>query len=97
MHNLDIGRIPITVQDYLKLSKNLAAADMDSLVSPTDIQNEDDGLFLNWYDKLYHLRAKPLLKLSEEGNISKRMSRVFKQKHLPVCTSCIFGQAHRKP
>ena len=70
---------------------------MDSSASPTDVQNEDEKLFLEWDDKLDHLPAKPLLKLLKVGKISKRISRVYKQKRLPVCSSCIFGQAHRKP
>ena len=67
---------------------------MDSLVSPYDAHNEDD-FFLEWYDKLDHFPAKPTLKLSEVGKIPKRISRIFKEQKLPVCTFCIFRQARQ--
>ena len=94
VHNPDIGRIPKTAHDYLKLSKPLTVTDMDTLVSPTNAQNEDDKLFLEWHNKLDHLPDKQLLKSSEVGNTPKIISRAFKQRRLPVFTSCIFGQAY---
>ena len=41
VHNPEIGRIPLTSNNYLTLSKTLTIQDMGSLVSLSDTHNED--------------------------------------------------------
>ena len=93
----DIGRVPVTAEDYMSLSRLLTQEDWENMVHPSELLNDNDNFFLDWYNKLDHLPAKKMLTLSDNRTFPSRISKIFRSRRLPVCASCLVGKVHRTP
>ena len=68
--------------------------------APAVIPNEEDTIpesaqaeFLRWHHRLGHISPKKIRKLAQLGILPPRL----KHCDVPLCTSCLFGKATRRP
>jgi len=67
---------------------------------PMVIPNEEDTIpetdqaeFLQWHHRLGHISPKKIRKLAQLGILPNKLSKC----KVPLCTSCLFGKATRRP
>jgi hypothetical protein len=72
----------------------LTESELQQISTPQSLDN-DQQEFMELHYKLNHLPLPAMIVLAEKGKIKKNYAKL---KHrLPICMSCIFGTAHRKP
>ena len=92
----DVSDIPISELEYAASSKGLNEEQCKLLAQPQQL-NADQQEYLSWHHRLGHL-AKALMKtLIFMGILPRRPKRLFETGTVPICASCMFGEAHRKP
>ena len=92
--NPDIGWIPSTIPEYAQVSKGLSEEEIQKIKSShtlSPLQQE----FLSLHHRLLHLPFTTMLRLSKLGVLPRRFLKL--KNNLPLCTSCLFGKAHRRP
>ena len=92
--NPDIGWIPTSVPEYKTAAHNLSDEDIEKIASPihlSPLQQE----FLSLHCRLFHLPYTVMLRMAKLGLLPRRFLKL--RNDLPPCTSCLFGQSHRKP
>ena len=90
----DIATIPITPEQYQVDLPKLTDLELRQISTPQTLDS-DQREFVELHYRLNHLPFPAMIVLAEKGRIKKKF---VKLKHrLPVCMSCIFGTAHRKP
>jgi len=92
MSDSDMRQTPLTTEF------DLQGPEEDGL--PTIIIDEEDGRpqdvpadFLRWHQKLGHASPRKMQHMARLGLIPKR----FKKCQMPVCTSCMYGKATKRP
>jgi hypothetical protein len=72
----------------------LSESKLEQISKPQSLDSNQQE-FIKLYHKLSHLPILAMIMLAEKGRIRKKFAKL---KHrLPICMSCIFGTAHRKP
>ena len=90
----DIATIPITPEQYQIDIPKLTELELMQISTPQTLDS-DQREFMELHCKLSHLPFPAMIVLAEKGKIKKKYAKL---KHrLPICMSCIFGKAHRKP
>jgi hypothetical protein len=90
----DIATIPITPEQYQIDIPKLTELELMQISTPQTLDS-DQREFMELHCKLSHLPFPAMIVLAEKGKIQKKYAKL---KHrLPICMSCIFGKAHRKP
>ena len=93
---LDIADIPIEPAAYKKMMENLDKKTLEEILSPKPV-NPLAQLWISWHSEiLKHPPKNEMLKLEELGITPKELL-YFKDKPAPICVSCAFGTAHKKP
>ncbi len=92
----DIATIPLTPEQYQVDLPKLTELELLQISTPqTQTLDTDQQEFMELHCKLSHLPFPAMIVLAEKGKIKKKFAKL---KHrLPICMSCIFGKAHRKP
>jgi hypothetical protein len=94
MDTPDIATIPITPEQYQIDIPKLTELELMQISTPQTLDS-DQREFMELHCKLSHLPFPAMIVLAEKGKIQKKYAKL---KHrLPICMSCIFGKAHRKP
>jgi hypothetical protein len=92
----DIAYIPIRPAVCKKMMENLDKKTLEEIIIPKPI-NPLAQLWLSWHlGILNHPPKNRMLRLSQLGIILKELL-YFKDKPSPICVSCVFGTAHKKP
>jgi hypothetical protein len=90
----DIATIPLTPEQYKVDLPKLTELELMQILTP-QTPDTDQREFMELHCKLSHLPYPAMIVLSEKRKIKKKFAKL---KHrLPICMSCIFGKAHRKP
>jgi hypothetical protein len=90
----DIATIPITPEQYQIDIPKLTELELMQISTPQTLDS-DQREFMELHCKLSHLPFPAMIVLAEKGKIKKKFARL--KLCLPICMSCIFGKAHRKP
>jgi hypothetical protein len=90
----DIAVIPFTPEQYAVDLPNLTESKLEQISKPQSL-NSDQQEFMELHYKLSHLPLLAMITLAEKGRIQKKFAKLKHQ--LPICMSCVFGTAHRKP
>jgi hypothetical protein len=94
MNDPDIRTISVSVEHYATELPKLTQEQFQHISHP-QISDDDQQEFMGLHNKMNHLPLLAMIALAEKGKLNRKF---VKQKHrLPVCMSCIFGTAHRKP
>ncbi|KAL7526547.1 hypothetical protein ACHAXR_003319, partial [Thalassiosira sp. AJA248-18] len=95
MHQPDLSNIPSTPLDYCKeVGKSLSREELQELAYPRMLSPLQQEL-MSWHYRLYHLPFWRIFQYAERGYLPKSLLKCqFKP---PICISCQFGQAHRRP
>jgi len=90
----DIGTIPVSVEQYANELPKLTREQLRQVSHP-QILDDDQREFMGLHYKMNHLPLPAMITLAEKGKLNRKFAKL---KHkLPVCMSCMFGTAHRKP
>jgi hypothetical protein len=90
----DIGTIPVSVEQYANELPKLTREQLRQVSHP-QILDDDQREFMGLNYKMNHLPLPAMITLAEKGKLNRKFAEL---KHrLPVCMSCMFGTAHRKP
>ena len=92
--NSDIGTLPFTKEQYCKECEKITPAELDHVKNPIHLSPEQQEL-MHWHCRFRHLPFPRLIKLAEANVIPKRLAKL--KGFTPMCVSCIFGHAHKKP
>ena len=91
----DFSNIPKTPLDYRnEVGTGLSLEEAQALATPqvlSPLQQE----FMSWHHCLYHLPYHMIFCLAKLGILPKRLLECRNKP--PLCVSCQFGQAHRRP
>ena len=93
-NNPDIGWIPTSLPTYESAAKHLSEEDIKKITSPTHLSPLQQE-FLSLHHRLLHLPFTIMLRMAQLGILPKRFTKL--RNDLPPCTSCLFGQSHRRP
>jgi hypothetical protein len=89
-----IATIPLTPEQYADKLPKLSEAELQQIPRPFSL-DDDQQEFMALHYKMNHLPLPAMIVLAENGKLQKKFAKLKHQ--LPVCMSCIFGKAHRKP
>jgi hypothetical protein len=90
----DIGTIPVSVEQYANELPKLTREQLRQVSHP-QILDDDQREFMGLHYRMNHLPLPAMITLAEKGKLNRKFAKL---KHrLPVCMSCMFGTAHRKP
>jgi len=92
----DIASIPVTGEEYRRDSSQLSKEDAEKIANPESLSKLQQ-LFLSWHERLQHLPNKWMFRLSAVGVLPKSFLKLKDEDNVPICASCCFGQAHRRP
>eukprot|EP00957_Ditylum_brightwellii_P073275 5569871-Ditylum_brightwellii.AAC.1 len=53
--------------------------------------------YLSWHNRLNHPPLRVMNILIMLGILPRKLSHLYEENHVPLCASCLFGQAHHKP
>ena len=92
--NPDIGWIPTSVPEYASAANNLTDAEIEQIRSPAHLSPLQQE-FLSLHNRLFHLPFMVMLRMAKFWILPCRFLKL--RNDLPPCTSCLFGQSHRRP
>ncbi len=91
----DVTNIPTDLPTYCQEGKKgLTTKDIAAIANPqtlSPLQQE----FLARHHRLYHMPFHRMIQLAQEGHLPCRFLKL--QNNTPICVSCKFGQAHKRP
>ncbi len=90
----DIGWIPSTVPDLHAASSQIPVEELEKIAKPVTLSPMQEE-WLTLHERLWHLPFAIMFRLAQAGVLPKRFLKL--RNSPPPCTSCLFGQAHRKP
>ena len=94
MDTPDISTIPVSVEQYVNELPKLTREQLKNVSHP-QVLDDDQREFMGLHYKMNHLPLPAMITLAEKGKLNRKFAKL---KHrLPVCMSCMFGTAHRKP
>jgi hypothetical protein len=90
----DISTIPVSIEQYTNEIQKLTPEQLKNVSHP-QVLDDDQREFMGLHYKMNHLPLPAMIRLAEKGKLNRKFAKL---KHrLPVCMSCMFGTAHRKP
>jgi hypothetical protein len=90
----NISTIPVSIEQYADELQKLTQEQIKHISHP-QILDDDQQEFMGLHYKMNHLPLPAMITLAEKGKLNRKFAKI---KHrLPVCMSCMFGTAHRKP
>jgi hypothetical protein len=94
MDTPNISTIPVFVEQYAIELPKLTREQLKNVSHP-QVLVDDQQEFMGLHYKMNHLPLPAMITLAEKGKLYRKFAKL---KHrLPVCMSCMFGTAHRKP
>ncbi len=91
----DITNIPTNIPTYCQeVEKGLTPAGIAAIARPQSLSPLQQE-FLSRHNRLYHMPFHRMIQLSKNGSLPKRFLKL--QNNMPICVSCKFGQAHKRP
>jgi hypothetical protein len=90
----DISTIPVSIEQYATEIPKLTQEQIQGISHPKILDN-DQQEFMGLHCKMNHLPLPEMITLAEKGQLNRKFMKL--KYRLPVCMSCIFGTAHRKP
>ena len=91
----DFSNIPKTPLEYRnEVGVGLSLEEAQTLARPRQLSPLQQEL-MSWHHRLYHLPFRRVLQLASLGFLPKRLLECRNKQ--PLCVSCQFGQAHRRP
>jgi hypothetical protein len=94
MDTCDISTIPVSVEQYANVLQKLTQEQLKNVSQP-QVFDDDQREFMGLHYKMNHLPLPAMIMLAKKGKLNRKFAKL---KHrLPVCMSCMFGTAHRKP
>ncbi len=90
----DISTIPVSVEQYVDELQKLIQEQLKHVSHP-QVLDDDQQEFMGLHYNMNHLPLPAMITLVEKGKLNRKFAKL---KHrLPICMSCMFGTAHRKP
>ena len=94
MNAPDISTILVSVEQYVNELHKLTREQLQQ-ISHLQVLNDDQQELMKQYYRINYLPLPAMITLAEKGKLNRKFAKL---KHkLPVCMSCMFGTAHRKP
>jgi hypothetical protein len=90
----DISTVPLSAEQYAIELPKFTHQQLEQISNPQTMDNNQCELMEIHY-KMNHLPLLALVTLAEKGKVNKKFVKL--RDCLPICMSCIFGQAHCKP
>jgi len=90
----DIGWIPSNVPEKRQAATELDASDFDKLSNPVQLSPMQEE-FLALHERLWHLPFSVMFRMVKLGFLPKKFKKLGNK--APLCVSCLFGQAHKRP
>ena len=90
----NISTVPVEIEQYAAELPNLSKEHLAQISNP-QILDDDQRELIALHNKLNHLPFPSMIKLAEIGKIPKKLAKL--KNRLPVCMSCVFGRAHKRP
>jgi hypothetical protein len=94
IENLDILSIPQTSEEYYWELENNEPSQLKHLFSPQSLSPIQEQMMSHHY-QLHHMHFPKLIVMAEKGIICKHLASL--KGWCPICVSCLFGQAHKRP
>jgi hypothetical protein len=90
----DISTIPVYVEQYANKLHKFTREQLQQISHPQVLDDDQQELMKQHY-RMNHLPFSAMITLAKKGKLNRKFAKL---KHkLPVCMSCMFGTAHRKP
>ena len=94
--DLDLSNIPITPADYKNCFSNVTAEELKQFANPEPL-NALAQLWLSYHSGIMkHCPKHVMIKLAENGILPKDLL-FYKNNPAPICVSCAFGKASKRP
>ena len=90
----NISTVPVEVEQYSTELPHLSKEHLAQFCNP-QILDDDQRELIALHNKLNHLPFPSMIKLEEIGKIPKKLAKL--KDCLPVCMSCVFGRAQKRP
>ncbi len=90
----DISTVTVSVEQYALELPKLLCQQLEQISDPQMLDNNQHE-FREIHYKMNHLPLLVLITLAEKGKNNRKFVKL--KDCLPICMSCIFGQAHCKP
>jgi hypothetical protein len=94
IENPDIASIPQTSEEYCCKCKNVEPSQLEHILSPQSLSPLQEEM-MSHHCRLHHTPFPKLIAIVEQGEIPKCLSAL--KGRCPICVSCLFGQAHKRP
>jgi hypothetical protein len=94
IENPDIASIPQTILDYYEECQYLELSDLEKIVQPQALSPLQEEM-MSYHCRLHHTPFPKLIIMAEQGEIPRRLAQL--RDRCPICTSCLFGTAHKRP
>ena len=95
MDQTSLTDIPFDVESYCgEVGKGLSDEQIALMARPKTLTHLQQEL-MYWHEKLYHLPFQRLIALANKGILPLQLSKC--RNDAPICISCQFGQAHKRP
>ena len=90
----DVSGVPVTIEQFASEIPKLTREQVNQIANPSILDSNQWDLLLH-HCRMNHLPFPSLIKLAEAGVIPKKLAKL--KNRLPVCMSCMFGTAHKRP
>ncbi len=94
IENHDIASVPQTILDYNEEYQYLEPSDLEKIVQPQALSPLQEEM-ISYHCRLHHTPFPKLIIMAEQGEIPRRLAQL--RDRCPICTSCLFGTAHKRP
>ena len=81
------------MEDYIRKCHDIDPEKLQRLISPKAMTATQEE-WQRWHERLNHMPEKQMRNLSLRGILPRSLSKL---KSTPICPSCAFGAAKRKP
>ena len=94
--DVDLSKIPITPADYKNCLTDVTAQELKKFANPEPL-NPFAQLWLSYHCGIMkHCPKHVMIKLAENGILPKDLL-YYKSRKAPICVSCVFGKATKRP
>ena len=90
----DIASVPATIEHYASELPNLTKDQLEQIAHPEILDNDQREL-MALHCKMNHVPFPTLIRMAQIERINKKFALL--KDRVPVCMSCVFGMAHRRP
>jgi hypothetical protein len=94
IENPDIASIPETTEQFASDARTLTTKQLKDISQPQTLSPLQEEM-MSYHTRMHHLPFPKMLVLAENGTLPKRFTTL--KGRTPICVSCIFGTAHRRP